>query len=485
MLENNKKTKWIAKQKMALRKFLLKMRKPLDFNKEKNPIDNNNLIPKTVWQCKLKKQNLEKELSSLGLELAKILDETNLDQEKIKIIKDRSLEINNQISFLDQKISEIIGTPTSPQKIKYSAKTIRLGKFYQISKLWQKFLLVGLLSVISSLVVWLMLQNTGIYSAGVSGIIQGIARIVKNSLEKSHLVSTSDINIIYNILFWVTYVVVNIPLLIFSYYKIGRQFTILTAFYLSLSNILGFLINLIPNSQTVLIFGRVLEVSQTVLMWTVSSISQTGSVNAIVSMFVYGTVYGLFTGIYLSILYIIGSSTGGTDIPAYYTQKRKNKSIGLLLTYFNLFSLLIGIILGSFVTFLIDTPNAAPSEILQAFFSPNLIVSVLGTILMGIIIIYFFPKTKLVKVQVYSTKVTQITSELLSKKWIYKIIINKTEEHDSFSVKETNSFETICLYIDLPQLIQDIRKVDENESLITIYPTVGIDGDIPTTHYIK
>lgn len=432
------------------------------------------------------KRQLEIKLSTLNHELNQLLQSQDINQSEVTEVNKQIVDINEQILAADEIISSL--TPASPvHNLKYSAKTIRLGKIYQINKLWQKFIIIGICSIFGAVITWLLLQNTGIYSSGVSGIIQGIARIVRNSLTTQGHLSTESINLIYNLLFWITYIVVNIPLLIFSYFKVGKQFTLLTTFYLFTSNIFGFLINLIPNSESIFLFGKVLSsadgIRQTALIW--SGVGATTNSNAIISMFVYGIIYGILTGFYFSILYILGGSTGGTDIPAYYTQKKKNKSIGLILTYFNLASLLIGIILGSFITFLMNHPDATVEEKLQAFFSPNLITSILATGLMGVMFVYLFPKTKMVKVQVYSNKTTQIASELLTSGWIYKIMINQTQTKNATTFENTSVLETVCLYIDLPTLIQNIRQVDENEALITIYPTIGVDGDVPTRHYIK
>ncbi|MBR2651279.1 hypothetical protein IKE96_00585 [bacterium] len=51
----------------------------------------------------------------------------------------------------------------------------------------------------------------------------------------------------------------------------------------------------------------------------------------------------------VSCIYILGASSGGTDFMGFYYSKIKNKSIGNLLTIFNVISLVIGVILGSFV----------------------------------------------------------------------------------------------------------------------------------------
>lgn len=379
--------------------------------------------------------------------------------------------------------SSLNATSVKIQNVKYSARTIRMGPFYKINKLWEKYLLIAVLGCISSVVVWLLVQYTGVYSAGLSGVIQGLAKIVKIELDNAHL---QDLAVtVYNALFWGLYFVLNIPLLIFAFFKLGRHFALMTVVYIAFSQLVGFGLGYINGGNGIFIFANMSEINNTPLFVPgVQLLPWNSGSGAIPSLFVYAVIYALVAGTCNSIIYILGASTGGTDVFGFYFSKVKNKSIGTLLTYFNVGSLIIGVILGSFTCWMIQsTPEQqTPNSILEAFFSPNLIASVLGSILSGMIYNYFFPRSKIVKVQIYSEKAQDIAFSLIEKDWNYKLIVSQNTSDSLGGSSANKSLETVCSYIDLPILVSNIRDVD-SDGLITIYSTFGVDGELPTTSY--
>jgi len=64
-----------------------------------------------------------------------------------------------------------------------------------------KLLIVLVLGAIVSVCVWLLVQYTGVYTAGISGIIQGIAKITKIKIEELGESYINLSNVIYNSLF--------------------------------------------------------------------------------------------------------------------------------------------------------------------------------------------------------------------------------------------------------------------------------------------
>ena len=431
------------------------------------------------------------------LEIAKNKLET-LEQEFNKLVSENSADTTVQLANLKKKIASIKSyidelqkiqkrslnaTSVKIQNVKYSARTIRMGPFYKIKEWWQKYLLVAAIGSLVSVIIWLLVQYTGVYSAGLSGIIQGIAKITKIEMELNGS-AESLANAVYNALFWGLYFIINIPLLIFGYFKVGKQFAIMTIIYIAFSQLVGFGLGFINDGNGIFIFTNMSEITVDPALEGVQILAWNADNGAIPGLFIYSVVYALIAGISYSIIYILGASSGGTDVFGFYYSKVKNKSIGTLLTYFNVASLVIGVTLGSFACWMIKAPDQlrTSNHILEAFFSPNLVASVLGSIISGLIYNYFFPRSKIVKVQIYSQKAQDIAFSLIEKDWNYKIIISQTTTDTLGGSSSNKSLETVCSYIDLPTLISNIRDVD-SEGLVTIYSTFGVDGELPTTSY--
>ncbi|MDE7221659.1 MAG: YitT family protein, partial [Ureaplasma sp.] len=409
-------------------------------------------------------------------------------------------EKENKLSLLEQEIdlkkaqlkqtNNLSEINIKTQNIKYSAKTIRFGWLYKIDKLWMKILLVCLLGTVVSITTWLFVQYTGVYTPGISGIIQGIAKIIR--IQISNTGNTTTANIVYNVIFWGLYVLINIPLIIFAYYKIGKKFAILTLFFIISSQLVGFALGFINHGNGIFILTNMNNSAGTenipgyiagaqMLPWE--------STNGMVfGLFIYALIASITSGIIYSMIYILGSSTGGTDIIGFYYSKIKNKSIANLLTIFNVASLTIGVTLGSFTCWILEYQRLY-NEIktglaIEAFFSPNLISSIIGSVISGLLYNYYFPRNKVVKVQIYSEKINEIAISLKSSEWNYKIAINSSDNStlNNESLSSYRSLETICFYIDIQILISIMRSID-TQGLITIYSTFGFDGELPTSTY--
>lgn len=423
----------------------------------------------------------DEEQASENPDVSKI-ETLNIAIEK-QLIKINDLE-NLSKSSLHNKSLDI-------QNVKYAAKTIRLGFLYKIDQFWMKSLIVLVLGAIVSVCVWLLVQYTGVYTAGISGIIQGIAKITKIKIEELGESYINLSNLIYNALFWGLYFVINIPLVIFAYFKIGKQFAILSAIYIAVSQGVGFGLGFINNGQGIFVFTNMnpnIVVSSNfiegvqMLPWNMGE-------GLVFGIFVYATVYAAISGFMFSALYILGSSTGGTDFIGFYYSKVRNKSIGNMLTIFNIVSLFIGVTLGSFVCWILKAVNNENiilngTTILEAFFSPNLVASIAGAILAGVIYNYYFPRNKVIKVQIYSAHASEIAIALTASDWNYKLLLTKDRDNVLSNQDINHSLETICFYIDIPALISTIRSID-TEGLITIYSTFGFDGELPTSSYEK
>lgn len=470
-----------------------------------------------LYQKQLNKKKHDKNhvFSTINTDYDKYIDQLKNDLESLKkqyeeLLKENDhnspelLQLKDRIDKEDKSLQELLVTSNrnlhndtvNIQNVKYAAKTIRLGFLYKIDKLWMKILLTAMFAIFSSLATWLFVQYTGVYTAGLSGVIQGLSKITKLEIEQMGPRFFELSNLIYNLMFWVLYFVINLPLLVFAYFKVGKQFAILTSVYIAVGQIIGFGLGFINGGQGIFIFTKMNpEVLNSMSLPNeyipgIQFLPWNTGQGIVFGLFIYSMANAIISGICYSSIYILGASTGGNDIIGFYYSKVKNKSIANLLTIFNVISLLVGVTIGSFFCWLIkaQTPeysakiNFDLTTILGTLFSPNLIASILGSIVSGILFNYYFPRNKVIKVQIYSEKANEIALTLISSNWNYSLLLSNSKDDLLNSQNSKLSLETICLYINIPTLISTIRSID-SEGLITIYSTFGFDGELPTTSY--
>ncbi len=115
------------------------------------------------------------------------------------------------------------------------------------------------------------------------------------------------------ILFWVFYAVINVPLLIFAWFKIGKRFTVYTLLNVIAVSVFGIIL---PNSSSSDLINQV--------------------ANYVFEQPVARILFGaLTTGVAASLAYQIDTSTGGVDVIAFYFGEKKSKQIGVYSASFN------------------------------------------------------------------------------------------------------------------------------------------------------
>ncbi len=117
----------------------------------------------------------------------------------------------NNLFKKESKITVASGS----KRVRISNSFLMFSNLYEAKKPL-KYVLVYLLSIINAFLLLIFIQKTGLYSFGISSLTQGFARLVfvllKSFDETQRL-------LIFNILYWLLYVFINIPLIIFSYKK--------------------------------------------------------------------------------------------------------------------------------------------------------------------------------------------------------------------------------------------------------------------------
>lgn len=146
-------------------------------------------------------------------------------------------------------------------------------------------------------------------SCGASGISQSLCTILK--LCNVEFVA-NDIN--YNIMYWVFYLLINIPLFFIGFFKVGKKFAIYSLINVAFASTFGILLKSNdPNNILNLISSALAKETVARVLFA-----------------------GMCTGIASALAYVIGSTAGGTDIIAFYISERKSVQIGKYSTFFNL-----------------------------------------------------------------------------------------------------------------------------------------------------
>lgn len=423
--------------------------------------------------------------------------------------------IKNRFNFANRKGKKI-------NRVRLTTALLRFAGLYGPKKMWQRYLIIGVCALFQGFFSLLLIQNTGLYNFGISSITQGLARITFVELSLNH--AQVNIKLIYQLVFWVLYLIINIPLIVFSWFKIGKRFTLLTTTYLLTTNIFGFCLGLIPGIENIALFTNTNQnIIQTFLEEAATQGDETGPANKLlndpnfmaslafvpvlwnvplqanqaVALLCYGLVFTLSSVFFYTVIFVIGGSTGGTDFISQWFARTRHKSIGSILIYVNVFTLTIGILLGSFIPgsrVLSEIPNTIritgyvpenePSSIptlnslawsAPLYFSPNVIATLLSSILFAQIMDAWFPRYRLARVEIYTDKTMEIRSLLLNDDHPHSLSIQDIV--GGYSLDHRQIIVTISMYIEVPHLIRKIRSVDKN-CLVSITTIRGVDGYI-------
>ncbi|MGL4647403.1 MAG: YitT family protein [Mycoplasmoidaceae bacterium] len=349
--------------------------------------------------------------------------------------------------------------------------------------MWWRYSIAVLVGIFFAVSSFFFIKDIGLYSYGFSGIFQGIARIIK-VLASEKITDPDTLNNIYNALFYGLYLLANIPLIIFSYFKLGKRFTYLSTIVLIVSNVLPILMGFIPGINDIYIFGFIAP-NESLVKYEVQLLTFFGSdLNYLGPLLIYAVIEGLIGGLFGALILAVSGSTGGLDFVSFYFSMKKGKPIGTILAYFNLASVFVSIFIGSYLAAGItdftwvgaDQSVHTPTPFsYQTFFSQNLVASICMSIIASLTLNFLFPKDKKVKLTIYSNKISDLRDYFYEQNFNHSITINKNI--GGYSLEEKQSIDIVCLYMEIPIILEWINTVDEN-SLTTISSLLGINGQL-------
>lgn len=411
------------------------------------------------------------------------------------------------------KISFARSEEFSYQSVKFSTKIIRLSNFYAITTNWKKYLIACVVGIFMGVGTLFFVEFTGLCAGGTAAIFQGLARLIRVIVVKQ--MGKQDLAIIiYNILFWGMYLVLNLLILTLLYKKLNRQCIIISFIYLVMAQLTGFLLSLIPNVDNISIFGDTSNVNEHLKSYGVQCIIYSPNVwpsvegqdiskakyiwdfdklitnpkdvpdqvmfsvfslNIVKSflLIIYALVYAMITSVCNAILYIIGGSSAGSEIVALYLSEEKNKSVTYSLKLFQIISLFFGTLFGAYLSgVFIYAPYYAGW---QYILSANLVASFIWIFANSFIINKLFPSQKIVKIEVFTQKAKEIISEL--KKYNYSHPTTIINSIGGYSGMQNNILTTVLPLFEVSSFVKVIRTIDD-KCLISTINVDDCDGNI-------
>ncbi|MCR8612988.1 MAG: YitT family protein [Mycoplasma sp.] len=309
---------------------------------------------------------------------------------------------------------------------------------YWNRKQWLNIIILIIASFTYTFGLLTFLQPAGLFTTGLAVIPQLIV----------YATSLSDT--------WILpmYFALNIPLVIFSFWKIGKKFAVNTTIFL----LFQLMFSLIFTEFTSLTSWNPLQ----------SPLDSVGRVSDQTYKIVLNSIMAaLFMGTGISFSFLAGGCTGGTDVITMYYSKRKRISIGkmsrtiaLIIVFLAITILQIGIEKNSFK---------------ETYLGVRTSLTVLYIVISSAIINLIFPVFKKVNLIISSTKYKDIQNYLIKEKYRHAWLLTKAV--GGYSKKENIRIETILYWVNTRRLINQIHTIDPN-AWISVHPIVDIKGKL-------
>ena len=270
-------------------------------------------------------------------------------------------------------------------------------------------------------------------TGGVSGISQILALAIE--LVIGHQVEN-------NLVQSISYTVLNIPLLVFSYFKIGKRFTVFT------------LVNVILSSVFISVFSR------TGVAEHVANFAFADNVKPLDPVIVRVLFAGICTGLSSAFAFTAGISCGGIDIVAYYFGARKSTQVGRY-----------GIIINGFIVLTYAIVKAISAQsfaygIYSVFFSIIYLMEV------GLIIDTINLRNKKIEMQIITSK--EHMPEIIIANFPHSATIVKGT--GAYSGTEKTMFFMVVSSSEVKKVVDIAKKIDEH-AFITATPLKQVYGN--------
>ncbi|ACF07093.1 Uncharacterised protein [Metamycoplasma arthritidis] len=381
--------------------------------------------------------------------------------------------------------------PTDQQyeigRVKVSDQLLPFSMLHRVKKKSLQIIWTIIISILFAFFGIIFIQNTGLYGFGVDAISHGGARFISFLIQYNNG-SKEAARIVFVVLFWFINFAINIPLFIFAAKKINRNFALLTFIFMLFSTAFGIVFGLIPGSEKLNLFGRPLN---DFIYRNTDGIVQTaiwsflGDANKHVAIVLYGLLWAIIQGAIAAALLILNSSTAGFDILVVWYSREKFKNLGIVYIIFHIISLIISNFIGTYLPAsltiqknLASLPSGwevAPWST-ELLFNPSFASSFLMILINGLIVDVLFPKYKLVKLEIYTSKIEEIQKAIYSLK-DKRFTTSTAIVRGGYSKKEQTVLVANCFYVDAATVVEITTKEDP-DAFISIYDTKKTLGHV-------
>ena len=271
-------------------------------------------------------------------------------------------------------------------------------------------------------------------TGGVSGISQVIAlfiEIIRGAPIGNNLVQS------------IGYTLLNIPLLLFSFFKIGKRFTVFT------------IVNVILSSVFISIFSRTGGVAE-----HVANFAFADNIKPLDPVIVRVLFAGICTGLSSALAFASGISCGGIDIIAYYFGSRKSTAVGRY-----------GIIINAFIVVTYAIVKGI-SEQSFAYSVYSIFFSIIYLMEVGLIIDTINLRNKKIEMQIITAK--EHMPEIIIANFPHSATIVKGK--GAYSGAEKTMFFMVVSSSEVNKVVAIAKKIDEHV-FITATPLKQVYGN--------
>ena len=350
-------------------------------------------------------------------------------------------------------------------------------QFYtDILKIWlgSLFTTIGFVYFINST------TSSGLFPAGLGALARLMAIIiVKGDVER------------LNYYYFLIYLIINIPLIFFSFWKVGFKFTVLTTAFILFQNLNNLIIeNINFLNPTHLMF---LIDFQEIMLRNIKN----GPEN-LIWLFVFALIGGIIASPGFAIIYRAGGSTGGIDIIGAYIVKKRSISLASINMVLNIASLVIVFFINIFLItdkqlmnyFHLDhelTNTTRRRYQIAFFFGPSMFSSILLLLTIRTVVNYLYPRYTFLLVKIKTHNPFDMMTALRYRGFSSKIrlIVDNTNFNLKQKKEVTNKIlELHCSLTDWKELKIIINVVDDQANF-TIFRVYKYQGEKVTDAFLK
>lgn len=226
----------------------------------------------------------------------------------------------------DERFEKIHEAEFSKAKHRYEVKN------YYSRRFWKDLMWIALGALLTTIAIDFFISvtgNAGLFPGGFGAISRFFSILINN-----------EFSIPASSTYFIFYFMINLPLAIFGYFKIGGRFTVSTVVFLFLTIIFDLIIQNTPY----------INPNELPLLIPIGTLFKTSTMGAMVLwLFVFAVFAGLINGFSYSMIYKAGASTGGSDWISYFYSVKKDKSIGMINVRINICTLIVIIVLNTII----------------------------------------------------------------------------------------------------------------------------------------